>query len=170
MELPRISLSDVPDLSLPFETQTRHDGYNIVQSSFEVESDRPFSQPPSSRWRDSHQVVTDWWVFEVLACAGSLAALVGIIVVLMLYNGRTLPNWPYGITINSVMAWFATGMKSLMLVTIAACIGQAKWTHFHSKTHALSDIVVYDSASRGPHGSMQLLWKFQARWVTRLYL
>jgi Protein of unknown function (DUF3176) len=163
MQLPRIFQSTVPNLSLPFETQTRHDGYNIVGSSFEVESNRPCSQRPHSRWSDFYQVVTDWWIFEVLACAGCLVALVGIIGVLMVYNGRSLPNWPYGITINSVLAWLATAMKALMLVAIAACIGQAKWTHFHSKTRALADIVVYDSASRGPQGSMQLLWKFQAR-------
>jgi hypothetical protein len=163
IQLPHIFQSNVPDLSLPFETQTRHDGYNIVGSSFEVESNRPFSQRLHSRWSDFYQVVADWWIFEVLACASSSAALVGIIVVLMVYNGRSLPNWPYGITINSVMAWFTTAMKALMLVAITACISQAKWTHFHSKTHALADIVVYDSASRGPQGSIQLLWKFQAR-------
>lgn len=163
MQLPRIFQSTVPDLSLPFETQTRRNGYNIVGSSFEVESNRPCSQRPHSRWSDFYQVATDWWIFEVLACAGCLAALVGIIGVLTVYNGRSLPNWPYGITINSVLAWLATAMKALMLVAIAACIGQAKWTHFHSKTHALADIVVYDSASRGPQGSMQLLWKFRAR-------
>ncbi|KAI9734350.1 MAG: hypothetical protein M1834_002456 [Cirrosporium novae-zelandiae] len=114
------------------------------------------------------RAVIDWWIIELLACGGSLLAIAGLVIVLYKYDGRSLPNWPYGITINSLVSWFSTAMKALMLVPIAACISQAKWTHFHSKRHALSDVAAYDSASRGPEGSAQFLWKFQARHIASL--
>jgi hypothetical protein len=160
--------TDTPDLSLPFGTPKLQDGYDIVGSSLQVERNGLVHRIFHPRLGNIYQVIIDRWIVEALACVGSLLALIGIIAILVVYNGSSLPNWPYGITINSVIALFGTTIKALMLVAITACIGQAKWTYFNSKTHPLGDMVIYDSASRGPQGSIQLLWKFQARWVGRL--
>jgi hypothetical protein len=45
--------------------------------------------------------INDYWILEMASCFGSARALVGIIVVSNEYNGKPLPEWPYGITVNS---------------------------------------------------------------------
>jgi hypothetical protein len=50
-----------------------------------------------------------------------------------------------------------------MLLPIAACISQAGWIHFQSSTHVSKNLVIFNAASRGPMGSLQLLPKFWRR-------
>ncbi|KAF2136839.1 uncharacterized protein K452DRAFT_117343 [Aplosporella prunicola CBS 121167] len=66
-------------------------------------------------------------------------------------------------TINSIVSWLGLTGKALMLSAVAACLGQAKWLHFVGKTNRLSDMAVYDNASRGFSGSASLLWKSRLR-------
>ncbi|KAB8079691.1 hypothetical protein BDV29DRAFT_151610 [Aspergillus leporis] len=49
--------------------------------------------------------VNDYWVWEIASCVGSLAAIFAIVTVLLAYNGKSLPSWPYGVTTNSVLSW-----------------------------------------------------------------
>jgi Protein of unknown function (DUF3176) len=102
-------------------------------------------------------------VLEIISCAGSVLALAAIVIFLTEYDGRVQTEWPYNMTPNSVISWFATLMKAFMLVPIAACISQASWIHFYSKPHILKDLATFDDASRGPMGSLQLLGKFWQR-------
>lgn len=104
---------------------------------------------------------TDWWTWELCAILTSLISLAAIVLVLLLHEGRPLPDWPWSITINSLVSIFATIMSGTMLVPVAAGIGQAKW-HWFQKDHALSDIEIYDQASRGPWGALKMVW--QIRW------
>ena len=109
--------------------------------------------------------LANWWTLELLAYGGSLASIIVIFAILSHYDNRPQPEWPDNINLNSIISWFTTIMKALMLVPIAACIGQANWNHFHSKPHALIDTSVYDSASRGPAGAIQLLCYFRLKSV-----
>ncbi len=104
---------------------------------------------------------TDWWTWELCAILTSLISLAAIILVLLLYKGRPLPDWPWSITINSLVSIFATIISRTMLMPVAAGIGQAKW-HWFQRDHALSDIEIYDQASRGPWGALKMVW--QIRW------
>jgi len=127
--------------------------------------------PPSpSLWSNQkfQRIANEWWLLEVTSCAGSVLALAAIVIFLKIYDGRVQQEWPHNITPNSVISWFATFMKALMLVPIAACISQARWIHFQSKTHILNDLAIFDAASRGPMGSLQLLGKFWQRRVACL--
>ena len=45
---------------------------------------------------------------------------------------------------------------------VAQGISQLKWTYFQQRPHRLAELQVFDDASRGPLGSLQLLWKI--RW------
>lgn len=44
------------------------------------------------------------WLHELLACLTSLLALIGIIVLVRMYDGEPTPQWPRMITINSAVA------------------------------------------------------------------
>jgi chorismate mutase len=44
------------------------------------------------------------------------------------------------------------------MLSTAACLSQLKWTHFQSKPRKLKDLETFDDASRGPWGSIRLLF------------
>lgn len=111
------------------------------------------------RWS---RLPTDWWIWELLALLCSVISLVAIVLVLRLHEGRPVPDWPFSITINSLLSIFATIMSATMLVPIAEGIGQGKW-HWFQQYHALRDMEVYDQASRGPWGALKMLWGIRWR-------
>jgi hypothetical protein len=104
-----------------------------------------------------------WWGWELGACISSFAALLAICILLKAFDGKAQPDWPYEITINSAVSWLTATMKGMLLVPAAACISQSTWVHYASRQHNLETLVTFDSASRGPWGSAQLLWALRAR-------
>lgn len=118
-----------------------------------------------NRWLTTNfsPLIMKWWIWELSGCFGGLFSFFAIVGVLKHYDRRAQPEWPYNVTINSVVSWLATAMKAFLLFSVAACIGQANWLHFRSRPRALIDLMVHDSASRGPFGSVQLLWSLRAK-------
>ena len=53
----------------------------------------------------------DWWLWEIAGIMLSLGATITIIVVLAMYDGQPLPNWPYSITLNAMVSILATIAK-----------------------------------------------------------
>ena len=53
---------------------------------------------------------------------------------------------------------FATIFKAALLLPVAEGLGQLKWNWFR-KPRPLADITIFDSASRGPRGALQLILK-----------
>ena len=109
--------------------------------------------------------IAKWWVWEISSTIVSLSSLLAIILILYIHQGRPLPNWSYSMTINSMIAVFSTTMKSAMLLSTAECISQSKWIWFRADQHTLTDIEIYDTASRGPWGSLMMLVGIRWRWV-----
>ncbi|KAI0858274.1 hypothetical protein F4860DRAFT_517004 [Xylaria cubensis] len=103
------------------------------------------------------QWANDRWLFEIGALLISAATLGGIIVTLTLHADRPLPQWPFGITLNALVSTLSTISKSALLMALGAAIGQRKWIRLSRGENPLSDLEVYDEASRGPWGSMSLL-------------
>ena len=101
-----------------------------------------------------------WW-WEVYAMSLSVASTIAVIAVLISVQGKPLAEWKMPIQPNSLVAIFSTIAKSALLVPIAECISQLKWTYFESP-RTLSQLQLFDDASRGPWGSLILLWKTKA--------
>lgn len=146
------------------EITTPQDHQSILEQSKNYEElDMPMEKGSKrtramGRWS---RLATDWWIWELSAMLSSLISLVAIVLVLRLHEGRPVPDWPFSITINSMISIFATIMSATMLVPIAESISQAKWQWFQQH-HALKDMEVYDQASRGPWGALKMLWR--VRW------
>jgi hypothetical protein len=120
---------------------------------------------------------TDQWIWELLSCCVALLCLLAIITVLAIHRDRPLPQWPRMISINSLIAIFTALMKAALIFPIAegditasprsidfllilnVGISQAKWIWFQRQPRNLSDFQDFDSASRGPWGSLLLLTK-----------
>jgi hypothetical protein len=104
---------------------------------------------------------SDSWALEYLSMTISVAALATIFTTLMLYNGKPLSSWPYSIQLNTVLSTLATIMKGFMLMPVCACLSQLKWLWYTGKTKSLQDFQIFDMASRGPWGALQLLFRLK---------
>ena len=102
-----------------------------------------------------------WWL-ETGACFISLAAIVAVVATLYPHQGRPLPQWPYNLSINTILSIYMTILKGAVLTVIAEGIGQSKWQWFQT-SRPLDDLVTYDAATRGPLGAIALLWRLKTR-------
>ncbi|KAE8381878.1 hypothetical protein BDV26DRAFT_278485 [Aspergillus bertholletiae] len=107
------------------------------------------------------------WIWEILSCAIAVASLAGIIVVLYMYNGKSMPDWPYGITLNAVISLLTTLMKAAMAFPITEALSQLKWSWF-SRGNKLSDLALLDAASRGAFGAALVLFRFIPRYLVTI--
>lgn len=119
----------------------------------------PRPQRPSPR-----RNLCQGWLWEVLAAIVSVAGMGAVIVILWRMQEQPLSHWTFPININSTVAAFITAVKSLALLVVASCLGQTKWRHFGARPSKLGDFDIFDDASRGPWGSLRLLWCLRTRW------
>ncbi|KAK5739083.1 hypothetical protein LTR17_005603 [Elasticomyces elasticus] len=110
-------------------------------------------------WR---RIMLDSWAPEIIAITFSTACIVAIAAVLKFYEGKSTPRLPYGITLNAVISILATASRSLLIFTVAAAIGQSKWC-WYRRERGVNDIQSFDEASRGPWGSVMLLFSRRAQ-------
>lgn len=114
-------------------------------------------------------MVEKWWLFEFFAWFLGTIGLIAIVIILRTTEGKPTPNWyikskyssvKLTVTINSVISLFSTLIKSTLLIPVIAGMSQLKWVWFR-KGHHLSDYQRFDSAAKGPLGSLILIWKFR---------
>jgi hypothetical protein len=114
-------------------------------------------RPPGKR--DSFSLKD--WQWEFAAAGFSLVCVVAIIIVLAAYQEKPLSSWRfvYNITPNTLVALLSTLSRTALIVPVASCISQLKWIHLVSSPRPLRELQVFDDASRGPWGSLELIWK-----------
>ncbi|KAI0426603.1 hypothetical protein F5Y09DRAFT_351077 [Xylaria sp. FL1042] len=99
---------------------------------------------------------TWWWWWEIGSLFINVVSLTILVGVLAGYQHHALSNWHFPLQPNSVISILATIMKTTVLLSVSACLGQLKWHHF-STPRQLSDLEAFDEASRGPWGSFLFL-------------
>ncbi len=80
-----------------------------------------------------------------------------IVIVLGVFNGQSLPTLPLHLSLNALLAYLVTFAKACLMIPLAECIGQWKWSWFRTARRPLQDFRIYDAASRGLLGSLVLL-------------
>ncbi|KAI1097482.1 hypothetical protein F4804DRAFT_170724 [Jackrogersella minutella] len=98
-----------------------------------------------------------WWWWEIIATLLSIISVILIVVFLIKVKGTALSDWNHVIQPNTVVSILTTVVRSCMMIPIAACLGQYKWWHFR-QPRQLQDLQRLDDASRGPWGSLLLLF------------
>lgn len=126
-------------------------------------SEQENKKPPrkASYW---NHLYLDTWFSEILAISFSLACFIAIVALLSSFDGKQSPQLAYGLTLNTIVSIQATACKSSLLFLVAESIGQLKWVWFFqrgkdSKKKPLQDIQSFDGASRGPLGSLTILFE-----------
>ncbi|KAI2631811.1 hypothetical protein GGR54DRAFT_581111 [Hypoxylon sp. NC1633] len=110
-----------------------------------------------SKTRRRPFLATWWWWWEIGATIISVVCFSLVVVLLQEIDGQCIDLWPYSIRPNSLLSVLTTIGRAAMMVPVASCLGQAKWSHFQRRSHALDHVQLYDDASRGPWGSFLLL-------------
>ncbi|KAF8854095.1 hypothetical protein BDZ45DRAFT_50013 [Acephala macrosclerotiorum] len=103
------------------------------------------------------------WIPEVICLSIGLAAIGSIIGILAHFNDRTLPSWPYSITLNTIIALLTALANGTLAVPLSNGISQLKWDQFKKKSTPLTDMDLFDQASRGPLGAFNLIARARGR-------
>jgi hypothetical protein len=103
------------------------------------------------------------WATEFLWCLLSIILLMGLVMVLSTFNNRPLPDLPLGLTLNTIVAILATASRAVTIFLISQGIGQLKWNQYVDADKPLVNLRVFDDASRGPWGSLQMVFKTRGR-------
>ncbi|KAF1986175.1 hypothetical protein K402DRAFT_91502 [Aulographum hederae CBS 113979] len=103
-----------------------------------------------------------WWWWEIGAISLSTLCITAMTAILSILDGKPLSAWKLPIAPNTAVSILSTFAKTSLLVPVAEAISQSKWLHY-KKSHPLKDLQVFDDASRGPWGALQLLWEMRMR-------
>lgn len=115
------------------------------------------------------EVLPRGWSIEILSCIMSLAALVAIIIVLKEYDQQTMPSWPLGITLNTLLAFLTAISQAGFFNPVFQGLSQMKWNWFVDKDKPLADFEKFDNASRGSWGSFLLVFSMKGRLVSLIH-
>lgn len=134
-------------------------GSHVQERFLSNTSDASNTNHHQTRRSSLSDVLFNWWLLELSGMVLSVGATFAIVGVVIQYHNRPLEDWPYRITINTLVSFLNSLAKGAMLLVVASAVSQLKWLWFHqSKAHSLNDIQLIDSASRGPLGALQLIW------------
>jgi hypothetical protein len=123
-------------------------------------------QPPTTSKPKSG---SHWWPWEWLCELLAIGSLGSMIFVLWFYHDKPQAEWKQSyFTLNGLIAFLATLVKTGLIVPVSAAIGQRKWLRFMPgkervrRARRLGDFEVFDEASRGSLGSMKLVFSLDA--------
>lgn len=120
--------------------------------------DLPNRSPPAGLRQRIRQICIHLWIWELLSLLLCVSCVGTIIILLLRYDGKPLPAWDYGLTINGVISVLAGIAKASMILPVAECISQLKWHWFwKGPSRPIMDFEYLDTASRGPWGCFMLL-------------
>ena len=92
------------------------------------------------------QIAEQYWIYESSSCFISLLALTGLVLMLVDFDGRSRPQWPDYISVNTIVAIVTAILKAALMLPIAEGISELKW-HWFTPPRSLGDISMFDSAS-----------------------
>ena len=98
------------------------------------------------------------WKYELLSMIVSVGALLATVAVLFAFDGKPMSRWKAIAQPNTVVSALSTLAKSSMLMVVGQILGQFKWQHFENRPRRLMDFEIFESASRGPWGALELLY------------
>ncbi|KAI0390152.1 hypothetical protein F5Y17DRAFT_83149 [Xylariaceae sp. FL0594] len=149
---------------------------SLVSASTDGDSVETLNNVSQSHPSFARRVRRMWyygWVAESLGCSLAVLALIATVITLRLHEDKTLPEWPFSISINSLIAIFGVLLKAGATVALSEGISQLKWQWFEAGQRSLIDLDGFDAASRGPWGSFLLLFTWHGgafRRPNRLWL
>lgn len=103
------------------------------------------------------------WFYESLALILAAASFVTLVIILSRYDGRPAPAWKAGMSINVFVSLMSVIFRICIMIPVEQCISQATWVSLSKGPRPLNEVIHYDSASRGPLGSILLISHLRLR-------
>ncbi|KAI3337147.1 hypothetical protein HD806DRAFT_518089 [Xylariaceae sp. AK1471] len=103
------------------------------------------------------QYMVEWWLWEICGLCVSISSIIAVFVLATNLDGSLLSDWESAISPSTVISALITLAKTSMLLGLAEGLSQAKWLYFWKRQSPLSQISIYEDASRGPWGSLNFL-------------
>lgn len=122
----------------------------------------PVCTPANAQTHTQELSSPRFWAWEISASILSIACMASVVGVLFYEQDKPLNKWGLGQTYlspNVVVSFLGTLGKSACLVVVAESVSQLKWLHFHKRSQELNDLQLFDAASRGPWGALQLVFR-----------
>lgn len=101
--------------------------------------------------------ITDSWLLELGGLFLALLSMGALIVTLLLYQNKGVPQWGWGLTLNSLLSILSQITTVSITMVLAEALSQQKWLWFRKSARSLADFGRFDEASKGPWGSLVLL-------------
>ena len=111
------------------------------------------NRPPTSFFR-----LTNTWKWEISTWLLGSAGYIANLILVGMWNGKLQKDWHSNIQITTFVAALAQVSQSALMVPTASSIAQLKWKWVTAISRPAIDINHFDLASRGPDGSLRLLW------------
>ncbi|KAH8896123.1 hypothetical protein GQ53DRAFT_838403 [Thozetella sp. PMI_491] len=122
----------------------------------------PLQPPNRPHWIWGARLLNDTWFWEILAITFSIACMVSVAVLASGIHQTWLSRWTFLLQPSTLISILVTGAQSSMMLVVAVVFGQLKWLHVSlPKTRPLVDLSTFDSASRGPLGSLSLFYRWK---------
>lgn len=144
--------------------------YSSLHSEHELSNLRGGSEPGRGTTRSEpslKDLVLRWWPWELTMGSLALAAFASLVIVLAVEDGT--PSRRFGpLTLNAIDTILTTVIGSALMEVVGASLCQNLWNHFGQYRKQLNgrnlnvvrparDLNLFDEASRGPAGSLELL-------------
>lgn len=126
-----------------------------------TDSNRPPAKQPKS-FRSCSVTLLCTWRWELSIWLLGTAGLIANVALLICFNGVEQRAWKSNVQITAFVAALAQLSQSALLVPTGSSLGQLKWRWLQQDRKAV-DIDRFDLASRGPDGSLRLLWHLRLR-------
>lgn len=144
--------SDMEDHSYPDEKRMTEPDSRYTDGHHTPEIH--LSTPANNKSRTIWQKCNSFWVWELTACAISLACLGIVLRTLFWLDDQPRTRWTYQIEPAAFISIFVTISRFMMLVGVAEGLGQLRWLYYLGGSRRLDHLDSFDSASRGPWGSL----------------
>ncbi|KAJ8131056.1 hypothetical protein O1611_g2570 [Lasiodiplodia mahajangana] len=136
-------------------------------TSTHISSGKPFLPSSTSSVKKGRLLSTDGsWIPEITAITIALGAVGSILGVLAKFNGHALPEWPYSITLNALIAFLATVITATMNLSLQNSMSQLKWIRFNEAKTRLSNMDILGSFGATVSITALLLGPFAQQVVT----
>ncbi|KAK7957804.1 hypothetical protein PG988_012652, partial [Apiospora saccharicola] len=107
------------------------------------------------------------WGIEIFALLFSVSALAALIVLLLREDNKPLNSWIAPFSLNTIVSVLSVAFRTPLAFAVGSCLGQGKWAWFSKRSGSVAVFAAIDEASRGPLGSLGLIWRLKARhWVS----
>ncbi|KAL5335742.1 hypothetical protein BJX70DRAFT_374373 [Aspergillus crustosus] len=121
------------------------------------EVDSEPQNPPPIKYKRHPVYSLSEWLLEITSSILSLGLLIAIACIFRYMDNKPLSDWSASVSLSATISILTTAYTTSLMHGVSQFIGQLKWLHFKNGPRKLSQLEIFDGASRGVWGSILLL-------------